>query len=328
MFSSVYVIADGVAIKEKILVVDDESDLRRMIDIALTKEGYLVETATNGEECLKKLEWGKPDLILLDVMMPGMSVKDLVRQIRDVNIAFLTVVGVSDHEKKQLLAQPNIVDYIQKPFDMDDFISRINKLFHKRKVDIKNELLNKNTVLLVIPSKIEYNKYIVDIARQFSGQKICYVNLNKTHEALTDLFTRNHIDFNQFVFIDGITKNFKQREDTENCYYINPPRDLDHLVGVINQVLKQAFHHLIFDSVTNLLAYHENDSVQLFIQNLTNRLIGNRCKGIFYALNKQRFEDSPRLAETRYPDTSQREQQLFFKDSCTIIDQVVRLPGR
>ena len=299
--------------------------MRELVRIALTQEGYLVETAASIDECLEKLEWSKPDLILLDVMMPGIPVSELVKQIKNVKIAFFTVVGISKAEKEELLKQKNIVDYIQKPFDIDELIRRIDTIFHINKIDVERELAHKNTLLLVIPSSTDYNSFIVDIARQFSGKKVCYVNLNKTYEALTDLFKRNHIDFEQFVFIDGTTKSIKSIEDIENCFFIEPPRDLDHLIGIINQVLKQAFHHLIFDSLTNLLTYHDSNSVQYFVQNLTNCLIGNRCKGIFYALKKGKFGETPRLAETRYPDTSQKEQQVFFEDSFTIIDQVVKV---
>ena len=71
---------------KKIMVVDDEADIRSSVKTILEKEGYEVITAVNGDDCLKKLEKGKPDLILLDIMMPGTPVREIVKKIKEVKI--------------------------------------------------------------------------------------------------------------------------------------------------------------------------------------------------------------------------------------------------
>ena len=113
---------------KKIMVVDDEADIRSSVKTILEKEGYEVITAVNGDDCLKKLEKGKPDLILLDIMMPGTPVREVVKKIKNVKISYLSVVRTSEAEKEKLLGQNNIVDFIQKPFDIKDLVKRVKKI--------------------------------------------------------------------------------------------------------------------------------------------------------------------------------------------------------
>ena len=111
-----------------IMVVDDEEDIRSSVKMILKKEGYSVVTAVSGDDCLKKLEKTKPDLILMDIMMPGTPTRDVVKKIRNVKISFLSVVRTSEAEKEELLGQKNIVDFIQKPFDIKTLIARVKKI--------------------------------------------------------------------------------------------------------------------------------------------------------------------------------------------------------
>jgi len=114
--------------KKTVMIVDDEPDIRKTVKVLLEKEGYNVITAVNGDDCLKKLKRDRPELILMDIMMPGLPVKDVVKQIKETKIAYLSVVRVSEAEKEELLGQPNIVDFIQKPFDIQELVKRVKKL--------------------------------------------------------------------------------------------------------------------------------------------------------------------------------------------------------
>jgi len=111
---------------KKILVVDDEPDVRETVKIILEQRGYEVVMAADGDECIKRLHEEKPDLILLDIMMPGMPIVDVVEQIKDTNIAFMSVVRISEARKKGLCKQDNVVDFIQKPFDVLDLVKRVD----------------------------------------------------------------------------------------------------------------------------------------------------------------------------------------------------------
>jgi len=108
-----------------ILVVDDEPDIRESVRMILEPNGYKVITAEDGDDCLKKIKEQTPDLILLDIMMPGKPVAEVVKQITEIKIAFMSVVRISEARKKGLCDQKNIVDFLQKPFNVDDLISRV-----------------------------------------------------------------------------------------------------------------------------------------------------------------------------------------------------------
>jgi len=116
---------------KKILVVDDEPDIRESVKMILTKNGYNVITADNGDQCLQKAKQENPDLILLDIMMPGTPVSEVVKQIKNIKIAFMSVVRISDARKRGLTSQENIVDFFQKPFNVSDLIDRVELILNE-----------------------------------------------------------------------------------------------------------------------------------------------------------------------------------------------------
>src|ERR1019366_5556952 len=111
---------------EKILIVDDEPQLRRVMRSALTKEGYIVADARSGEEALDKLREERYDLIILDRNMPGMGGLAACRSIRatsDIGIIMLTVRKAEPDKIEALDAGAD--DYITKPFSMPEVLARV-----------------------------------------------------------------------------------------------------------------------------------------------------------------------------------------------------------
>ncbi len=115
------------------MIVDDEEGIIELLTAILEEEGYEVITAMDGKECLEKLKKVKPDLILLDMMMPGMSGREVCEKIRknpktkNLKIVFLTVARFSEMGK-DVLKKLNVLDYITKPFDNKDLIRRIKNI--------------------------------------------------------------------------------------------------------------------------------------------------------------------------------------------------------
>lgn len=118
---------------KKIMIVDDEESLIELVTAVLEQEGYEVIAAMNGEEALEKLKTVKPDLILLDMMMPGMSGREVCERIRkdqktkNMKVAFITVAKFSE-TGRDVLKKMKVLDYITKPFDNADLVKRVKKM--------------------------------------------------------------------------------------------------------------------------------------------------------------------------------------------------------
>jgi len=117
-------------VRKTIMAVDDDPDIRSTVRTILEKNGYDVITAVDGDDCLKKLaaEKKKPDLILMDVMMPGTPVRKVVEKIKGIKIVYFSVVRTSEAEKEELLRSGNIVGFINKPFDINKLVKKIKEL--------------------------------------------------------------------------------------------------------------------------------------------------------------------------------------------------------
>lgn len=129
-------IKKGVIMKKKIMFVDDETDVVESVKSILKKGGYGVVTAYSGKECLKKLEYEKVDLILLDIMMPELDGWDVCAKIKEnkktekIPVIFLTAKTDSISKGVGRLAS---ADYIEKPFDIKDLLKRIDIVIKKKK---------------------------------------------------------------------------------------------------------------------------------------------------------------------------------------------------
>ena len=117
--------------KKTILVVDNEPDIVEYTKTILEMQGYNVVSSYGGEDCIKKLSQQNVDLVVLDIMMPGMSGWDVAARIKEnpkwqkIPIIFLTVV--SDTMSKGI-GRLAAVDYITKPFQKDDLLHRVDSL--------------------------------------------------------------------------------------------------------------------------------------------------------------------------------------------------------
>ncbi len=119
--------------KRKILVVDDENDILNFLELVLSEKGYEVVTASGGQEALTRAQLERPDLVLLDIMMPQMDGWEVLKLLRvdeetaEVPVAMLSA-RTEARDRVQGL-QEGAIDYICKPFSLSELLGKIEAIF-------------------------------------------------------------------------------------------------------------------------------------------------------------------------------------------------------
>ncbi len=163
--------------KQKILIVDDDENIAELISLYLEKEQYDTEMAFSGEEALQIVEAYNPDLLLLDIMLPGIDgyeVCQQVRKTRDIPVIMLSAKGeVFD---KVLGLKMGADDYIVKPFDSNELVARVSAVL-RRSGSSKSEepSIHPAPDSTHTGDYIEYNDLIVNISNYtvtYMGQNV------------------------------------------------------------------------------------------------------------------------------------------------------------
>jgi DNA-binding response OmpR family regulator len=123
--------------KNKILVVDDEPDVLSLLNLMLSSQGYIVISATDGQEALEKARAESPELILLDVMLPRMDGYKVARMLKfDENFRHIPIIMLTakvQEKDRQTGLEMGVDDYITKPFDTGELLEKVKKLLAKNK---------------------------------------------------------------------------------------------------------------------------------------------------------------------------------------------------
>ncbi|MEK5252604.1 response regulator transcription factor [Paenibacillus sp. FSL F4-0125] len=136
-----------------ILIADDDDNIRKLMSLFLRKEGFELKEARDGTKALSIIENSRVDLVILDIMMPGLDGWDLCREIRrsDANIPLLMVTAKAESAHKVKGFQLGTDDYLTKPFDPLELVMRVKALLKRslvvssQSVQLGNVLLNRRT---------------------------------------------------------------------------------------------------------------------------------------------------------------------------------------
>lgn len=180
-----------------ILITDDDIHIGNMLEEILTREGYGILRAYSGTEALMILKNYRPDLILLDLMLPGMNGEDVLTHIRDIPV--IVVSAKAEINDKVNLLLGGAVDYVTKPFDISELLARIT-VAPRKKGDNG------------ISGSIVFREIILDLTSHtvsVSGQA---VKLTKTEFAILKLLMQNSSQvIAKSVILDRIS------QDTLDC---------------------------------------------------------------------------------------------------------------
>jgi two-component system KDP operon response regulator KdpE len=164
---------------ERVLVVDDEVQITRVLRTALSAQGYDVRAANEPEEALRVFEDWSPDLVVTDLMMPGMTGIDLCRAIRRKSKIPILVLSVRDQERSKIEAlDAGADDYVTKPFSIQELLARVRA--HLRRAPER-----------VTDAPIDIGDFVVDIAAHSVLVRGKSVHLTPKEFDLLLLFSRN-----------------------------------------------------------------------------------------------------------------------------------------
>lgn len=161
---------------KNILITDDDIHIGNMLEDILTREGYGVMRAYSGTEALMLLKSRRPDLVLLDLMLPGMNGEEVLSNVKDIPIIVVSAkAGISD---KVNLLLSGAVDYVTKPFDVSELLARITVALRKH-----TETDNSGCVI--------FRDIVLDLTSHTATVDGKPVKLTKTEFAILKLLMQN-----------------------------------------------------------------------------------------------------------------------------------------
>lgn len=180
---------------KKILVVDDEKPISDIIKFNLTKEGYDVETAYDGEEAVEKVDEYNPDLMILDLMLPKKDGLEVAREVRKTHDMPIIMVTAKDTEIDKVLGlEMGADDYVTKPFSNRELVARVKANLRRRDITQKASEDEENKNIAIGNLVIMPEAYIVEK----NGEKIELTHrefelLHYLAQHMGQVMTREHL---------------------------------------------------------------------------------------------------------------------------------------
>ncbi len=207
---------------DKILVVDDQASNRNILRQELTHRGYAVETANDGPGALGKVESSRPDLIILDYMMPHMSGLDFLKELRkgenDTPVVMITAYGTIDRAVEAI--KEGAYDFITRPFEPDHIALVVQKALERQRLKRGVEFLSEEVEQryhLIVGESPKMN-HVADLAKKAAGSNATVLLLGESGTG-KEIFARNIHNWSErkerpFVAINsmGLSKELLESE--------------------------------------------------------------------------------------------------------------------
>ena len=185
--------------KATILVVDDEKDILELVSYNLQKEGFHIQTSQNGEDALEKIRSDRFDLLILDLMLPGMQGMELCKVLKSDNetasIPIIMLTAKSEELDKVLGLEMGADDYITKPFSPRELVARVNAVLRRTR-----EKSPKDILITIGDLEINTNTYQIK-------KKSRMITLSATEfKLLLYLVQKKGRVFNRDMLLDAVWK--------------------------------------------------------------------------------------------------------------------------
>jgi DNA-binding response OmpR family regulator len=201
---------------KNILIIDDDIHIGNMMEETLTREGYAVSRAYSGTEAVLVLSKMKPDLILLDLMLPGLSGEEVLPQMKGIPVIVVSAKVGIDNKVELLLG--GAADYITKPFDIRELLARIAVQFRKTSDFGQISTLTFEDIVL------DVDTHIVTIADH-------EIKLTRTEYAILKMLIQTP---SQVITKSQLLESIG--EDTPDCTESSLKTHISHLRGKLREV--------------------------------------------------------------------------------------------
>lgn len=161
---------------KRILIIDDDIHIGNVLEETLSKEGYEISRAYSGTEALLVIPDSKPDLVLLDLMLPGLNGEDVLPKIRGIPV--IVVSAKVDIDNKVDVLPGGVVDYVTKPFNIKELLARIS--IHLR-----------NTESMLVSSELTFADIVLNTNTHIAGINNTEIKLTRTEYAILKLLMQN-----------------------------------------------------------------------------------------------------------------------------------------
>ncbi|NJK58577.1 MAG: hybrid sensor histidine kinase/response regulator [Pleurocapsa sp. SU_5_0] len=255
-----------------ILAVDDIPDNLLLVQLALEQEGYRVVLAHNGETALKQIKQFPPNLILLDVMMPGMDGYEVTRRIRqDKNIPFIPILLLTAREESSLVQglDAGADEFVRKPFQIDELQARVRSMLRlKETIDQRENFVSCLTHDLRTPL-VAANRMLDLIEQKVFGNITC-----EQQEAIANIISSND---NMLEMLNTLleTHHYELGQKTLNWISVDLQQLISEVVSELEPLAREKGLELLYNAVTNA-AEVKGDRLEL--RRVITNLIGNAIK--------------------------------------------------
>ena len=278
--------------KGKVLIVDDAPDTLEIIETLLRYEGYDVITALTGEEGVKKAEEGKPDVVLMDISLPGIDGNETLRRIRQINpnlcVVMLTAFATVDNAIQAL--KEGASDFLKKPFEnehllhiVDQALKKSYSLKEKKKLEEEIRRLSITDDLTGLYNHRHFFKTleseIVRLKRQRSPLSLLMLDLDN-FKRYNDLY--GHFEGDQILRKIGELINHSIRNNVDSGYRYGGDEFAVILISasieqalVIAERIRSSIHKTHFQDVTvsiGLAEFQDHSTLESFVKSADDAL--------------------------------------------------------
>ncbi len=221
---------------EEILIVEDERGIADFLQLELEHEGFKVETASTGRQGLELYEKSKPDLILLDIMLPEISGLEVLRRIRKTSkVPVILVTARTETYDKVNGLNAGADDYISKPFEIEELLARMRAVM-RRTIEVTGAvsiLHVRNLELNINKMEVVLQKKVIDLSKtEFLLLKTLMENKNTVlsrDKIITEVWGDNHyIEENS---VDVYVRYLRSKiDDTVDEEYISTVRGAGYMI--------------------------------------------------------------------------------------------------